>query len=57
MAHHKEYWFTTTKRGTRRAWAYSYLAARAVPVPLADAELDIMTGQATETTKPEWVGK
>lgn len=53
----KEIWFTTSNKGTRRAWTFSTHAGRAVPVKMVDAELDIMTGQAIETTKPIFVGK
>lgn len=53
----REIWFTTTQKGTRRAWYWSYAMFRAFPMPLVDAELEIMSGQATETTKPEWVGR
>lgn len=51
----REIWFKTTRKGTRTAWYYSYPAMRAIRMPLIDAELDIMTGQAVETTKPIFV--
>lgn len=52
-----EYWFTTTKKGQKMAWYYSTLAGRAIRVSLSEAELMILSGQATEVTKPIWVGK
>lgn len=52
----QQIWFTTSKRGSRRAWTFSTYAGRAVPVKMADAELAIMSGQAIETTKPIFVG-
>ena len=51
-----EIWFTTTKTGKRRAWYYCTFAFRAMPYPLADAELAIATGAARETGKPMFVG-
>lgn len=56
MNNTREIWFTVTTKGTKRAWYYSPLAGRTLPMPLAEAELAIATGQATEVTKPEWVG-
>jgi len=53
----REIWFTVNAKGTRRAYYYSRLAGRALPLPKAEAELAIATGAATEITKPEWVGK
>jgi hypothetical protein len=53
----REIWFTTTKKGQRQAWFFSRHAFRAFRVPMAQAELELATGLATETTKPEWVGK
>ncbi|MCF3939918.1 hypothetical protein [Gordonia tangerina] len=53
----KEIWFTTTKSGRRMAWYFSHAAFRSFRIPLAEAELAIATGQATEVTKPEWVGR
>ena len=52
-----EVWFTTTKRGTRRAWYYSTFAGRAFPYPRIDAELLIATGAATEVERPMFVGR
>lgn len=51
-----EIWFIVTKRG-RRAFYYSRLAGRALPLKLADAELALATGAATEISKPEWIGR
>lgn len=52
-----EIWFTTNPRtGRRRAYHYSTLAGRALPFPLAQAELAIATGASVECTKPAWVG-
>ncbi len=53
----REVWFTTTKKGTRRAWYYGYAAGRALPLALAVADMEILTGAAVWTTKPEWVGR
>lgn len=53
----REIWFTVTAKGARRAWYYSTLAGRALPMPRAEAELMLATGAAVEGTKPEWVGK
>ena len=52
-----EIWFITSpKTGKRRAYYFSTRAGRAFAFPLADAELAIATGAATEVTRPEWVG-
>jgi hypothetical protein len=53
----REIWFITTAKGARRAWYYSTLAGRALPMPKAEAELMLATGAAVEGPKPEWVGK
>lgn len=55
-SHIKEFWTVTTKRGPR-AYYYSTLAGRALPVPYAIAELLEATGQATRTEKPIFVGR
>lgn len=39
-------WFQTTKTGRRRAYYFSTLAGRVMPVPMADAETFIALGQA-----------
>lgn len=52
----EEIWFTTTKTGTRRAYYFSRLAMRALPLPLAKAELMIATGQSVQVSRPSWVG-
>lgn len=44
----QEIWFTTTKTGKRRAFYYSTRAFRSFPLPLAEAEMLIATGAATE---------
>lgn len=44
----REVWFTTTKTGKRRAYYYSIQQFRAFPLPLADAELLVASGAATE---------
>lgn len=41
-----EIWFKMDKRGKRRAYYFSSMQFRAFPLPLADAELFIATGQA-----------
>jgi hypothetical protein len=51
-----EFWTVTTKRGPR-AYFWSHLATRAIPVPYAVAELREATGQAVRVDKPEWVGR
>lgn len=51
-----EIWFIATKRG-RRAYYFSRFAGRALPLKLADAELAVATGAATEISKPEWIGR
>ena len=51
-----EIWFTTTSKGKRRAYFWCHLAFRALPYPLADAELAIASGAARETGKPDVVG-
>jgi hypothetical protein len=50
----KEIWFTTTRTGTRRAYYWSYLAFRALPLPLTEAELLIATGNATQLPSNPW---
>lgn len=40
--------YFTSKNGKRRAWRMSYSQFRAFPVKLADAELWVATGLATE---------
>ena len=52
----REIWFTTTAKGSKRAWYYSRAAFRAMPVALKVAELEIATGVATECAKPSFVG-
>ena len=54
MTQTTEIWFTTTKTGKRRAYYYSLRAFRAFPMPLAEAELKIATGQATEIAANPW---
>lgn len=51
----REFWTVSTKRGTR-AYYYSTLAHRALPMKLAEAELLEATGQARRVDKPSWVG-
>ena len=51
----REFWTVSTKRGPR-AYFYSTLAGRALPLPIAEAELLEATGQAVRTERPEWVG-
>lgn len=53
----REIWYTTTAKGSKRAWYYSRAAGRALPVAKALAELELATGAAVLSTKPEWVGK
>ena len=53
----REIWFTTSAKGVRRAWRFSRAAFRAVPVPMAEAEMLIATGEAVETGKPSFVGR
>lgn len=55
-SHVREFWVTHTKRGPR-AYYWSHLAGRALPLPYADAELLEATGQAVRGDKPEWVGR
>lgn len=51
-----EFWVVDTRRGPR-AYFWSNLACRALPVPFAVAELREATGHARRTPKPEWVGR
>ena len=51
-----EIWFTTTRSGRRTAWTYKNNLGNPARLPLIDAELMIMTGQAVECAKPAWVG-
>lgn len=51
-----EFWVNTTRRGPR-AYYWSHLAFRALPIPYAVAEAMEATGQAVRTSKPEWVGR
>lgn len=53
----REIWFTTTRRGQRQAWFWGFAGGRAFRMPLAEAELLIAEGKATECSKPEWVGR
>jgi hypothetical protein len=46
--HRLSIWFQNTKTGKRRAYYFSTLAGRAIPLPLADAELFIATDQADQ---------
>jgi hypothetical protein len=39
-------WFATTKRGQKTAYYWSFLAMRAIRVPLADAEIWAATDAA-----------
>lgn len=55
-SHVSEFWVVSTKRGPR-AYYWSMLAGRALPLPYATAELLEATGQAQRTEKPEWVGR
>lgn len=48
MTQTQEIWFTTTRKGQRRAFYYSLRQFRAFPMPLAEAELLIATGAAVE---------
>ena len=48
MTQTKEIWFTTTRKGQRRAYYLSRMQFRAFPMPLAEAELLIATGAAVE---------
>lgn len=52
----KEIWFTTTTTGSRRAWYFNNSAFRACQLAIAEAEMLIATEQATQVTKPEFVG-
>ena len=52
-----EIWKTTTAKGSERYWRYCWYAGRALPIKRSEAELGLMTGTHTLTTKPEWVGK
>ena len=54
MTQTKEIWFTTTRKGQRRAFYYSFRQFRAFPMPLAEAELLIATGQAVEIPGNPW---
>ena len=54
MTQTKEIWFTTTRKGQRRAFYYSLRQFRAFPMPLAEAELLIATGQAVEIPCNPW---
>lgn len=54
--HVTEFWTITTKRGPR-AYYWSNLAFRALPLPIAEAELLEATGQAVRVEKPEFVGR
>lgn len=55
-SHIKEFWTVPTKRGAR-AYHWSRLAHRALPLPIAVAEMLEATGQAQRVGKPEWVGR
>lgn len=50
----KEIWFTTTRTGQRRAYYFSRLAFRALPIPAAEAELLIAAGAAVEIPCNPW---
>lgn len=52
----KEFWTVNTTRGPR-AYFFSNLAGRALPVPHAVAEMLEATGQAIRTEKPAFVGR
>lgn len=54
-SHVREFWTVPTKRGAR-AYYYSFLARRALPLPIAEAEMLEATGQAVRTERPEWLG-
>lgn len=43
-----EIWFKNDKNNRKRAYYYSTRAGRAIPVPLADAELWIATNASTQ---------
>jgi hypothetical protein len=45
---HLEVWFATMRNGRKVAYYWSYGAFRAIRMSLADAELFVSTGQATE---------
>jgi hypothetical protein len=47
---HIEVWFSVDHSGRRVAHHFSRNAFRAVRIPLADAELFVATGQATEVS-------
>lgn len=49
MINANDIYFTISPRtGKRRAWRVSYRQFRAFPMPLADAELAVATGTATD---------
>jgi hypothetical protein len=50
-------WKITTRRGQPRYFYYSTAAARAIPLPAAEAELLIATERSRLVDKPSWVGK
>lgn len=52
----REFWTVQTKRG-ERAYYYSTLAGRALPLPIAEAEMLEATGQAVRTERPEFLGR
>lgn len=54
MTETKEIWFTTTRTGQRRAYFFSRLAFRALPMPVDEAELLIATGAAIRIPRNPW---
>ncbi|WP_131809682.1 hypothetical protein [Mycolicibacter sinensis] len=51
----REFWTVNTKRGAR-AYYYSTLARRALPLSIADAELLEATGKARRIERPTGAG-
>lgn len=51
----REIWFTHTRNGGRRANYFSTRALRSFPMPLAQAEMEIATGQAVEIPCNPWI--
>lgn len=52
--HRLDIWFATTRKGTKRAYYWSYAAFRAMPMALATAELLIAQGQADHVASNPW---
>lgn len=54
MTNRLEIWFTTSRKGAKRAYFFSYPLLRAMPMPLAKAELLIAQGQADLLPANPW---